>query len=596
MSAQMEAAAARLLRARHGERAGVVQEFATQWACTPATVYARLKPFLPAKGRKRRSDAGACTLSRAEARKIAAYVEYTRADTGCRAALLDDVVRVLRKSGEILAGRIDESTGEFAPLSTSAIRRALAQYHYHPRQLAADAPTARLYSPHPNYCWQNDATVSGQYYLADDGLRVLVQRQFNAGKPGNMARINDRRLWAYNTVDHCTHAIDITYVQGAESAANMLTSLICAMTERDDSTFFGVPKLLMVDPGAGASQAVRTFCAALGIRLLVHAAGEAQVNGSVEVSHDIGHRRFEAHLRMLPPVCRIEDINQEARLWCRDFNATRQHSRHGMTRRDAWLHVTSEQLARAPAVDVLRQLANSAPKECTVRDWMIRFRGRVYDLRELPGGALNGAKVSVVRNALDADEASVRVLTADAEGQPMHFLAPEITRRAFGFLSTAALIGEEYKAAPDTPADAARKELDRVALDARTDAEAKAARKAKKLPFGGRVDPRPLWRESDAPAALPRAGRALNVQAPDIIQPTPAIPAIRPQYAPVPLTHAEMARGLKRRVEERGGAWNADLYARMAATWPDGVPDEQLDDCAIALMRGGLRTVGGSAA
>jgi hypothetical protein len=56
-----------------------------------------------------------------------------------------------------------------------------------------------------------------------------------------------------------------------------------------------------------------------------------------------------------------------------------------------------------------------------------------------------------------------------------------------------------------------------------------------------------------------------------------------------------MARALKRRVEALGGAWSPALYSQMAQRWPEGVTDEQLDGCATALLRGGLRIVGGAA-
>ena len=64
-----------------------------------------------------------------------------------------------------------------------------------------------------------------------------------------------------------------------------------------------------------------------------------------------------------------------------------------------------DRLVFAPEIDALKQLPNSTPKACTVRDWMVRFDGGLYDLREIPGGLENGQKVMVVRNALDTVKA-----------------------------------------------------------------------------------------------------------------------------------------------------------------------------------------------
>src|SRR2546427_5814001 len=41
---------------------------------------------------------------------------------------------------------------------------------------------ARLSSPHPNHLWQIDASVSRQFYLADDGTRVMDKREFYRGR------------------------------------------------------------------------------------------------------------------------------------------------------------------------------------------------------------------------------------------------------------------------------------------------------------------------------------------------------------------------------------------------------------------------------
>jgi len=587
MSAQLETAALRLLQAPRGERTCVAEQLAAELGCSTATVYARVKLFMPTKPRKRRADAGASTLSRDEAREIAAYIESTRRQTGTGAAYLEDAVRHLRANGRIAAGRADAESGEFLPMSLSAIRRALRTHHFHPAQLAATSPSIRLSSPHPNHCWQIDASVSRQFYLSDDGAKIMDKRTYYRGKPANFAAITSQRIWRYAITDHASGCIEVFYVQGAESASNFLAAFIHSMTERETGTMFGRPTFLMSDPGSAVTAATtKNLCAAIGCTLIVNEAGNARAKGQVEQANYLVETHFEANLKMRAPVTSIAEINALAQQWMRDFNATRTHTRTLETRRASWGRITPEQLVRVPCIEVLRQLANSHPKLCTVRDYLIKFGGRVFNLRDLPGGVLNGQRVEVVRNALDPDETTARVLCKDAEGRGQHFLAPLDARKGFGFLASSAEIGTEFKSVPETAADAARKELDRLAMDASTDAEAKAARRAKRIPFGGRIDPTKALREANIPDVLPRAGRSLDVDAPRVIEPVP-VPHIRPQYAARVLGHVEMAQQLRAQMP----GWNAHHFARMAAMWPNGASEDQMDAIARELAAPALRAV-----
>ena len=596
--ARIEAAAAALLAAPHGAKAAIIARLAEQLAVSRQTAYRRLQEVTRVmRPRKRRNDAGQGVVTRDEAFHVAALVEETRRLTGTGTLPLDEVVAMARSNGLISAGRVDTETGEFQPVSTATVRRALRQHAVHPSQLAAPTPAASLSSPHPNWCWQVDASISRQFYLAEGGAEVMDKAVFYHGKPKNFERISDRRLWRYAVTDHCSGCIELFYVLGAESGANLQAALIHAMTQRANGTMHGVPVILMADPGSAVTAAAtRNLCAALGIRLQVNKVGNARAKGQVENAHNLIERHFEAGLKLRAPVVSLEEINTLAQTWCRAFNATRVHSRTKVTRRAGWLRITPAQLILAPPVEVLRTLANTDPKPCTVRDYRIKFRGARYDLSGI-AGLINGQKVMVVANALDG-HGSVRVLQQDDEGQTIHVMAPRVVEDEWGFVEGAAQIGTDFKAPRETPADAARKELERLAMDVQQDAEAIAARRTKRLAFGGRIDPHKHLRETPIAPALPRAGTASSVQAPATVAATrrdePA--PIRAEIAP--LNHVEAARALKPLVERAGGAWSAELYQRTAERWPDGVPYDQVDAWATELLappRSGLRVVGGAA-
>lgn len=601
MSAEVliHAAASELLAAPHGSKGRIASQLAEQMGCSVQTAYRHLaKVTASLKPRKRRTDAGDLSLPREEAAAIAALVEETRRLTGTGTLPVEDAVEILRANGRIEALRVDKATGELLPLSVSSICRAIRHYGFHRDQLAAPTPAARLSSPHPNYLWQIDASVSRQFYLGDDGTQVMDKREFYRGKPANFNKIAERRLWRYAITDHASGAIELFYVLGAESSANLLSALIHAMTRRDAGTMHGIPKMLMMDPGSAMTAATtRSFLAACGIELIINEVGNARAKGQVENANYLIETHFEAMLKTRAPVTSLEEINTLAQQWARAYNATRVHTRTGRTRRDGWLRITPDELRIAPAVEVLRQLATSTPKACTVRDCMIRFRAQQYDVRGVPG-LINGQRVDVVVNALDPD-GSVRVLMpGERDNAPVHYVAPRLGRDAWGFLDTAAQVGTEYKAAPETPADAARKELNRLAMQVQTDAEAAASRKAKRVAFGGQIDPMKHVRETQIAPSLPRSGTAADVTAPQVLAAQRIEPAA-PRAELAPLNHVEAAMRLKPLVERAGTSWTARMYARTAERWPEGLPVDQVEAWAQVLAipeRAGLRVVDGGAA
>lgn len=595
--AQIVEAALALARAARGKKRTVAESIADDLGMSAATLYRRVANVGALPPRKRRSDSGQRGLLPDEAQKIWALVGETTRLTGTGALPVIDAVNILRANGEIRAERVDKTTGAVVPLSESAISRALRDLGYTTGEMTADSPATRMSSPHPNWCWQIDASVSRQFYLADEGTRTMPKREFYRGKPKNFEGIASRRIWRYVVTDHCSGCIEVFYVQGAESGANVIATLIHTMTYRPNGTMHGVPKIVMSDPGSGMVAApVKNFLAALGVRFIPNQAGNARAKGQVENAQYIVERSFEATLKLQAPVTSIEEINTLAQVWARSYNAMREHSRTGVTRRDGWLRITPEQLVFAPAIDVLQQLPNSTPKEVTVRDCMIRFGG-LFDVRDVPG-LTNGSKVTVVRNALD--DGCVRViLEPERDGGPVrHYLAQRIGRDDNGFLDGAAQIGTEFSSVPQGPAEARKKSIERLVMDVSTDEAAAAARKAKRLPFGGRIDPMKHLRDVEIAPAIPRAGIASTVQAPDVLAGRRIEPAaIKHQYPP--LSHTVAALRIKPLLERMGHAWQPSMFAVIAQRYPDGVPVDAIEALAAELVptvRSGLRLVDGGAA
>jgi transposase InsO family protein len=596
--ARIADAALELARAGRGQKSAIAQSLAESLGISVPTLYRRVAQVGALPPRRRRSDAGRHGLTRDEAEKIWCLVTETTRLTGTGALPVMGAVDILRANGEIVAARLDKSTGELVPLSESAVRRALSVHGYSADEMGAETPAVRLSSPHPNWCWQIDASVSRQFYLADDGARAMARQEYYRGKPNNFVAINSRRIWRYVVTDHCSGCIEVFYVQGAESGANVIATLIHTMTKRANGTMHGIPRILMSDPGSGMiASPVRNFLDALGTQFIANQVGNARAKGQVENAQYIVERNFEATLKLSAPVTSIEQINDLAQVWAYGYNATRMHSRTGLTRRDGWLRITPDQLVLAPPVDVLTQLPNAAPKHATVRDGMIRYGGKIWDVRDVPG-VRNGEKLLVTVNALDDQHVRV-ILDPEHDGGPVrHVLAQRIGQDDNGFLGTAAQVGTAFAGIGQTPAEARQKSIERLSMDARTDAEAAEARKAKRLPFGGRLDPLKHVRDVPVAPALPRAGVVSTTQAPEIVADRRIAPApIRAEIPPV--SHVEAAIRVKALLDRAGSAWTPDMLARIAQRHPEGVPYDQVDALAVELAtpaRNGLRAIDGGAA
>lgn len=568
--------------APRGRRTALCRAAALDLGMSLATLYRRLEEVTVTAPRKKRADAGKTALTHKEALLISALlIESIRANDK-QLSTIERAVERLRANGLIVAGRVDEETGEIQLLSESAISRALRAYNLHPEQLLQPAPAVELASKHPNHVWQIDASISTQFYLDDDGAKVINKAEYYDGKPGNLAKIERKRLWRYVITDHTSGAIYVQYVLGAESAENLCNVLICCMQKRGEhDPLHGVPFAIMTDPGAAMTSAIfRNLCRALAIELIINKVGNARAKGQVEQAHNIVEREFESGLK-LQKAESLEQINEWAGRWMRYHNATAIHTRHRRTRYGLWLTIKPEQLRIAPPAEVCRELAISAPEQRKVSTKLrVSFRGAEFDVSTVPG-VMVGERLLMTRNPW-RDQDSAQVVLTGEDGREQFLVVDRVARDENGFATTAAVIGDAFKAHADTPAQTARKVIEQIATETDSVESAEAARKAKAVPFGGRIDPSKHITDTVLPTYMPRRGTELETTV------TVATVELKP------MTHVAAAKALRARL---GDAWTAESLAWLKSNYPDGVPEDQLDAIVIKLRtpaRPGLRVVGGT--
>lgn len=571
--------------AGQGQKSAIYEAAAAELGMTTRWLMKKLAAVAVRPQRRQRSDAGEVALPVQEAELISAMLMESLRKNGKRLMAIGQAVEILRANGLVKAARVDAETGELVPLSDNAVSHALRVHSLHPDQLLRPAPAVELRSLHPNHVWQVDASLCVLYYLAthnprETGLQVMRQAEFYKNKPANLKRIENDRVWRYVVTDHNSGAVFVHYVFGAESGINLAEAFIAAIQPRGSDPFHGVPYILMMDMGSANTSGLFTnLMRRLQVKPLAHAPENARATGQVENAQNLVECSFESGLR-LQPVSSLDELNDMSRRWAGWFNANKVHTRHGRTRFEQWLTISEGQLRQAPPPALCRELLTHTPERRKVNDKLrVSFRGREFDVRAVPS-VMVGEWLNVTFNPYATDAACI-VDTAEDGSELLHSV-PVVARDDAGFAETANVIGEDYRRHADTLADTNRKAVDMLAMDATTLEQAAAARKAKAVPFGGRVDPYKVIEQAPQRTFMPRRGTDLPSVA--SVQPIEAPPAV--------LTRFEAAAELAR----RGVAMSPERNAQVRAWFPDGVPENELDDLARRLtVRAGLRVVAGGA-
>lgn len=571
LTERLVALAQEVRSAPHGAKSAIYAQASVELGLSVPTLHRKMGEVALRPRRKRRSDSRESGLPVEEARLVSAMLMESTRRNGKRLMSVEQAVEILRSNGKVLAGCIDNETGEIVHFSTPTVSRALRLYNLHPDQLMAPAPAIELASLHPNHVWEIDASLCVLYYLKREadtqrGLQVMDAKEFYKNKPRNIEKIVNERVWRYLFTDHYSDTYYLEYVLGAESGENLATTFINAIQKRPDDPFHGVPFVAMMDPGSANTGAVfQNLAAALQIHVQVNRPGAPRAKGQVEKGHDIVERKFESGLKFVE-VRSLDQLNALAWRWMRAFNGISRHSRHKQTRYAVWQTITQEQLRIAPSVEICRELAHTMPEKRQVNTRLrVSFRGEEFDVSTVPG-VMVGEYILMARNPWRPEAAQV-VLTGEDGHEAFHVVEPVLRSGAGNFATSAQIIGEGYARHADTPAQKNAKAIERLLTGTDTLEQAAQARKAKSLPFNGEVDPYKPVTDIVLPAYLPKRGTVLDI----------------PQAAQVvilPLTHTQAALQLRKML---GRAVTAEDRALFEAWHPDGVPEELLQAVADRL-------------
>lgn len=506
----------------HGQSTPRVKSLAETLGVSVQTLFRWIREAGHGPTRKQRSDAGKLkALTESQVRQMAAIQIAGARETG-------KVLPTLEMARDIANAnaRPDPETGELALTTAhpSTIARAMRQLGCHTEQMMRQSPAQALQSRHPNHVWQLDVSTCVLFYLANGGMEVCDEAAFNKNKPHNFERVSQLRVQRYLVVDHCVGAFHLQYLAGHESAKNLLDFLIPVFHQRAGLPFYGVPKILQVDPGsAQASQVFRSLARALDIDVRVHKTKNPRAKGAVETMHNHIEHQFEGRLHA-QRVRDFEHLNELADLWSAAFQSRAVHTRTKLTRFAGWMRIT--QFPDALRVieggpEVTRALVMTDPATRVVNDLLqITFAPPghaqgTYSVAGIPGAGV-GEKVTLIASPYTLPD--IDVLSVNADGKEERHRRSPIPTTEFGFHETAAVFGEQFKSPADTFIDHERKTALRAAWGSDDVLEIAKTRKGKGgqrgIAFDGQIDTFADVRQVQVPTYLPLAGTAIDVGTP----------------------------------------------------------------------------------
>lgn len=570
--------ACRLEACGRGGREAVLDQAEAFLGWSRATVYRHLRERAGwTSGRKARADKGATRQSEESLELIASIQKPAVRKNGKATLHTPSAVSIAAVNGAEIAvtpGRINRLLKD-RRLNVAVQKRA--------------RPVQEMRALHPNHVHQVDPSLCLIYYLKGK-QHIIREDEFYKNKLEGVAEIR-QKVWRYVLWDAASSVIVPWYVEAAgETQDNLFRFLMHAWGRQSGRPFHGVPRILVWDKGsANGAAAIRSLLRALQVQDIPHAKGNPRAKGGVEGANNIVETHFECRLRF-QPVASVEELNRAADAWANAYNADliphedcrlrRDGLPRPMARYDLWLRITESQLRCLPPVEVCQALMEGKPVTRKVADGLkISYkhpraqRTLQYDVSGLAGVCVGD---TVAISPLVYGECPIMIRVERYDGEPLEYVVtPETEYDEFGQPLSGAVWGQEFKSKPDTEVERQGKALDRRAYPGRTLAEIQKAKDKNATPFEGHLDTIDHLQRIDVPAYLAKRGSEITV--PD-----------RARVEVHPLTHIQALKSL---VVLLGRAVSAEENALVRAGYPDGVPEEALNDIAARLAGEDLQTV-----
>ena len=404
-------------------------------------------------GRKKRADKGVLKtgLTDDQVELIAALLYETGRENKGPIMPVERAIQIAEMNGYMEPGQVTPST-----MNRILRERQMSKIH-----MKADSPHTPMQSLHPNHTHVFDSSVCIQYYLKNGKLGIMDERDFYKNKPENFAKVKTRLL-RYVLVDHFSGAFVFKYYNTTGETSDNLWDFLkwaWAGNHHEKVPFRGVPFILLMDTGAAnKSHAIVEFLQRLGVTIPKGLPYNPRRQGACETTHTIIEEWFESGMRIQPGTS-VEQIN----IWSLDMMAWHQafkvHTRHGMPRTQSWLSIKENQFRELPDEETLQDIYQNKQEPRTVSgSYTIDYKGMEYNIRHVPGIYKN-AKVNIIQKIYKKPLIDVEWQGILYESAPIEMLSA----LQGGFRADAAIIGQTYKAQPETLTQQAVKRFDNMA-------------------------------------------------------------------------------------------------------------------------------------
>ncbi|MBK1890705.1 DDE-type integrase/transposase/recombinase [Undibacterium sp. 14-3-2] len=556
--------ARKLDAAGHGDRGPIMDAAQGFLGWSQQTIYRKLKSACGwGPARKARADKGKTSVA-AEALTILGAVQREAIRDNGKQTLFTTTARGMLEQNGVA---FNVSNGHLNKLIRDRKLNVAAQRNV--------SPVQSLRALHPNHVHEIDPSLCLIYYM-NGKQHMMRDREFYKNKLENYAKVKFK-VYRYVMYDRASGLLVPWYVEAlGENQHSLFDFLMFCWSVTPGRLFHGVPKFVLWDKGtANTSAAIKNLLVHLEVTPLEHEAGNSRAKGGVENGNNIVETQFESRLRF-EPVTDIGELNERAFAWANAYNANlipgqdtrlrRDGLLQPVSRYDLWQLVTAAQLRLLPAIEVCRALMVAREQERKVKpNLSIDFkhpdseRSMLYSLRDLDGVNV-GDKVQV--RPMVYGDCAIQIQAPRYDGEMLTYrIEPDRNYDRFGQSLSGSVIGEEYKAMPDTAIEHAAKAMDAMAYPDMDKDEVKAARNRKATPFANKLDAHSYLQKVEMPNFIPKQGD--EIEAPAHLQiEGPKLSAIAAMM--------RIAAAIKRNLSEEE---NTFLQARYA----DGVPEDQID-------------------
>lgn len=556
--------AVRLDAAGHGERGPIILAAHVFLGWSPQTIYRQLKTACGwSTARKARTDKGSTSVAEAAMTILGAVQREAIRDNGKQTLFTTTARGMLEQNGV----SFNVSNGHLNKLIKDRKLNVAAQRNV--------SPVQALRALYPNHVHEIDPSLCLIYYM-NGRQHIMRDREFYKNKLENYAKIK-YKVYRYVMYDRASGLLVPWYVEAAgENQHSLFEFLMFCWTKLPTRLFHGVPKFVLWDKGtAHTSAAIKNLLLHLEVVPLEHEAGNSRAKGGVEVGNNIIETQFESRLRF-EPVKDIKELNDHASDWANAYNANllpgqdtrlrRDGLAHPVARYDLWQLINAEQLRLLPSVDVCRALMASREQERKVKSNMtVDFkhpnadRSLLYSLRGLDGISV-GDKIAL--RTLVYGDCAIQVQAPRYDGKMLTYrVEPERDYDRFGQLMSGGVIGEEYKAMPDTSIEHAAKRMDALAYPGMDADEIKKARNKKATPFATKLNAHSYLQNIALPTYLPKQGNEIAT----------------PNHLDISMPTLTAIDAMLRLANAIGRDLTDDENVFLSQRYTAGVPEDQID-------------------